>query len=194
VSKLVLLGALTAAVLAPLPALAAGLPEGCGPADTQFKVKLDKKASRPPAAEPGQAQIVFLETLDGDFPSGPVSRFAIDGNWVGASKGASYFAVAVAPGTHQVCASRQSGIALERQNVGALTVHAQAGKTYYLGFKIKREAVGSPEMRTAPTGVPGSSMTAKDQDTLDSAEFTPLEADRAASLVNKLPQALSEKK
>jgi hypothetical protein len=194
VSKLVLLGALTAAVLSSIPALAAGLPEGCGPADTQYKVKLDKKAQRPGAPQPDQAQIVFVETLDGEFSTGPVSRFAIDGNWVGASKGASYFAITVAPGTHQVCASRQSGAALERQNVGALSVQAQAGKTYYLGFKIKRETLGSPEMRTGATGVPGSSMTAKDQDTVDSAEFTPLEADRAATLVSKLPQASSEKK
>ncbi len=189
-----LLPVFAAAVLSSIPARAANLPEGCGPLETQFKVKLDKKAQRLSAPHAGQAQIVFVESLDGEFGSGPVSRFAVDNAWVGADKGASYFSITVAPGTHQICASRQSGIALERANVGGLKLDAQPGNTYFLAFKIKREAVGSAAMRIAPTGVPGSSMTAKDPETLDAAEFAPMDADAGASLISKLPQATAEKK
>jgi hypothetical protein len=193
-SKFVLAGALTAVLISSHLAQAASLPHGCGPADTQYKVKLDKKAQRPSPAPADQAQIVFVQTLDGEFASGPVSRFAVDGAWVGADKGASYFTIAVPPGTHEVCASRQSGIALERENVGALRVEAQAGKTYFLAFRIKREAVGNATMQVAATGVPGSSMATKPLDTVDSAEFNPLDADMAARLISKLPHATADKK
>ena len=193
-SKTLLLCALTAGFVSSLNAVAATLPESCGPAETQYKVKLDKKAPLPGAPQGDQARIVFIQVLDGDFSSGPLSRFAADKTWMGADKGASYFAVDVAPGIHHICASRQSGIELERQNVGVGEVQVKAGQTYYLAFKVKREAMGSPEMRTGAQGVPGSSMTSKPENTLDTAELTQLDGDQGARLVSQLPQSVAEKK
>ena len=42
------------------------------------------------------------------------------------------------PGTHHLCASRQSSIHDEKVNVGLVTLNAEAGKVYFYEFTIKR--------------------------------------------------------
>ena len=166
-------------------AQSAALPPGCGDAATQYKVKTQKQAFNA-TADPAKARIVFVETLEGGFAGGPIVRFGVDGAWVGADKGASWTAVDVAPGTHHLCASRQSNIRLERDNVGAATLNARAGETYFVNFRIVRTEIGSPEMAV---GTPGSSMASKQRDTMDSAEFKAVQADAALKLLAKLPQS-----
>lgn len=167
------------------------LPAGCGAENVQFKVKTEKAAASLGNAPAAKAQVIFVETLDGEFSSGPVSRFAIDGKWIGATKGASYFDVLVDPGSHQICASRQSAIKLERENLGTLDVQMQAGQTYVYQFTIQRNTIGHAEMHAAGAGVPGSSMTAKDPETVDTASLTAPVGPTATAALNKLPRAVA---
>jgi hypothetical protein len=63
-------------------------------------------------------------------------RFGMDGTWVGANKGDSYFALTVAPGVHHVCASWQSDLETLKKNVKATSFTAEAGQVYYFAGEI----------------------------------------------------------
>jgi hypothetical protein len=92
------------------------------------------------------AQIVFVETIDrrGEM-GGTTTRFGMDGKWVGANQGNSYFGLAVAPGEHHLCANWQA--TGRKKNVGMATFTAEAGKVYFYEAKIvmkyQRVAYGS---------------------------------------------------
>jgi hypothetical protein len=108
------------------------LPDACGDNKTEFNVKTDKNQPTPAVPDAGKAQIVFIENID--KPSGckmeatgscnPTLRLGIDGAWVGATKGESYFAVSVDPGMHHLCTNNG-------KNVGMDSITAEAGKVYY---------------------------------------------------------------
>ncbi len=95
-------------------AAAARAAAGCGPSDVEFDVKTDPRQHPVSQPEPGKALVYFLqvETQDG----GPISkgwvtrRTGIEGNWVGANHGRSYFFLSVDPGQHSACADWQSRI------------------------------------------------------------------------------------
>lgn len=127
-------------VSAAIPAWATVLPDSCGSDGTTFNVKTQKNrpAPAPPAA--GKAQFVFIEALDKDLAcwscGTPTSRFGMDGAWVGANKGSSYFTVDVSPGEHHLCADWQSAFGSLKDKLGMADVNAEAGKTYYFEAKV----------------------------------------------------------
>ena len=114
------------------------LPDACGDADVKFDVKGEKNQPPPAAAEAGKAQIVFTESGRG------VARFGVDGAWVGANDGDSYFAVSVAPGEHHLCMSFQvpalAGGKFKQESVRLLSFTAEAGKVYF--FEGSSGAIG----------------------------------------------------
>jgi hypothetical protein len=164
-------------------------PAACGKEDVQFKVKTDKKQPVPSAPDAGKAQIIFVETVKGPFGTAPVARFGVDGSWVGADRGTSYFVVSVDPGEHQLCASRQSAARSEREDVGKATVRAEAGQVYYYEFKIDRIEIGTRKRGDGGgAGMGGTlpntpDMTARDLPTTDSVDFTTLTEDEGKNLV-----------
>jgi hypothetical protein len=179
-------------------------PAGCGKDDVQFKVKTDKKSPVPGAPEAGKAQIVFVESIKGPFGTAPVARFGVDGTWVGANRGTSYFVVSVDPGEHQLCASRQSPARSEREDVGKATLHAEAGQVYYYQFKIDRIEIGSRTRADGGAaglgggggGMVGNTpnMTARDLPTTDSIDFTTLSEDEARDLMKTAAMSTSAPK
>jgi len=117
-------------------ARSATLPVACGDDKIQFDVKTlkDQPAPAPPAQ--GKAQIVFVENenqMVAPFSDATV-RFALDGAWVGADYGNSYFAVDVAPGLHHLCASWQG--LLGRKNFDLAPLTAEPGKVYYFAAQV----------------------------------------------------------
>jgi hypothetical protein len=58
-------------------------------------------------------------------------RVGIDGAWVGANNGASYFASTVDPGLHHLCASWQSDLDTYKKNVELTSFNAEPGQVYY---------------------------------------------------------------
>jgi hypothetical protein len=115
------------------------LPDACGDDKVTFEVKTEK--GQPPPAPPaeGKAQIVFIETQDktwGCLGCGtPPTRFGMDGAWVGANQGDSYFTLDVAPGEHHLCAGWQSVFGHINKMVGMASLTAEAGKVYYFEAK-----------------------------------------------------------
>ena len=125
-----------AVFLAALPALAqdeaatARTGAGCGPSAEMFDVKTTDLSHPVGQPEPGKALVYFFV----DFVTAPTMRVGVDGNWVGADQGKSYFFFQVAPGERNVCAEWQSGtFKKSSERVGeAMHLTAEAGKTYYL--------------------------------------------------------------
>ena len=93
------------------------LPDSCGDDKVKFDVKTEKNQAAPAGPAEGKAQIVFVENENqviGPFMHATV-RFGMDGAWVGANSGNSYFALTVDPGVHHSCASWQSAQEIRRR-------------------------------------------------------------------------------
>ena len=114
------------------------LPAACGPANVSFKVSLDQGQHGPAPIEAGKAVIYFIH--DVGIPSAargwgyPTTRYALDGSWVGAAHGGSWFELPVEPGEHHICATLQTALVDQRVELAHLT--AEAGKTYYFRTRL----------------------------------------------------------
>jgi len=145
---------LCASLLPATPAFAkskAILPDGCGDDSVQFDAKLEKDnpAFAGPAA--GKALIVFVQTMPSEQKVQTTTRFGVDGAWVGAGKGDSYFVVSVDPGEHNLCASMQSAPSrVKKQFTQMASVTAEAGKVYY--FEAAVNVIGNMNMGIASFG------------------------------------------
>jgi hypothetical protein len=113
----------------------AGAP-GCGAPDTKFEVKTEKQ---PHSAQPDAAKaLVYFIEDDSDFGSHPkpTTRLGVDGEWVGATHGNSYFHFLVDPGVHHLCASWQTIVILgQGHKTAAAHFTAEAGGVYYFEAK-----------------------------------------------------------
>jgi hypothetical protein len=121
-------------------AWASTLPDACGNDKVKFKVTSQEDQSAPASPDAGKAQIIFLENenqLIGPFMHATV-RFGVDGSWVGADYGNSYFAVAVEPGTHHLCANWQPS--MQKKNVDLTSFTAEPGKVYYFEAHVTVES------------------------------------------------------
>jgi hypothetical protein len=132
-----------AVLLHPPPAFAQNNPTGtavapgCGAPDAKFDVKTGKEQH--PTARPDHAKaLVYFIEDDSDFDSTPkpTTRMGLDGRWVGATHGNSYFYISVDPGEHHLCASWQSTVIL-RQGHQTVAAHftADPGGVYY--FRVR---------------------------------------------------------
>jgi hypothetical protein len=113
---------------------------GCGPSEVQFDVKTDKKQHPVAQPEAGKALVYVIEAEKSDrgvFKIGAVTtRVGLDGAWVGANHGASYFYFAVEPGEHRLCTDWQSSFKSLSKLGSAVTFTAEAGKVYYFRAEI----------------------------------------------------------
>jgi hypothetical protein len=107
---------------------------GCGPSQTEFNVKTDKNQHPTPQPEVGRALVYVFDTikLDPGIVIGNVTlRIGLDGDWMGANHGDSYFYFPVDPGEHRVCAQWQSSLDSRSKLASAASLTAEAGQTYY---------------------------------------------------------------
>src|SRR5580658_6436424 len=118
---------------------------GCGPAATEFSVKVDKNQHVVTQPEPGKALVYVIaqENPDDSYNIGDVTtRVGLDGAWVGANYGESYLSFSLAPREHCVCVDWQSSLASRQQLSGAVELTAEAGKTYYFRAWILPSGLG----------------------------------------------------
>jgi hypothetical protein len=143
---LILCASLLAAVQARAKTI---LPDACGDDKVTFDVNTEKHppAPAPPAA--GKAQIVLIETMNKPmlcFECGSATiRFGMDGTWVGANKGNSYFTLDITPGAHDLCTDWQSIFGSLKQKIGTTSFTAESGKVYYFVAKVKFKVYGQGE-------------------------------------------------
>lgn len=107
---------------------------GCGPNEVEFNVKTDKHQHPAPQPEEGKALVYVFDTvkLDAGPAIGNVTlKIGLDGSWVGANHGDSYFYFPVDPGEHHICAQWQSTFGRLSKLASAASVTAEAGQVYY---------------------------------------------------------------
>lgn len=146
----------------------AGTSPACGPAHVSFKVKLDDSQHTLLPPEPGKARIYFIHEVGIAKPiiGYPTSTFAIDGVWMGADHGDSYFSASLDPGEHHLCATLHSSVV---DDVELTHFVAEAGKTYFY--------------RTRPAGS-GTELL----------ELEPVDSDQGEYLIGHYPLSISKPK
>jgi hypothetical protein len=103
------------------------LPDACGDDSVKFDVSTQKDQPAPEPPPAGSAQIVFVEEQNARASFHMVTvRYGVDGNWVGANYGDSYFVLNVTPGVHHLCVNAQG----DKKAVGMTSFTAEAGKVY----------------------------------------------------------------
>jgi hypothetical protein len=135
-------------VLAQDPSTAALASGGCGSNAVQFDVVTNRNQHTVAQPEPGKALIYVVE----DIERGPTMRVGLDGAWVGANKGRSYFFFSVDPGDHHVCTNWQSGVFKKTaMRIGsAITLTAEAGKVYYLRTQVYERSESDRTVKLEP--------------------------------------------
>lgn len=130
-SLLVLVGAMSATVL----------PDACGNEKVSFDIQLQKNTPAPATPEAGKGQVIFIEKsekpptmgcLTAGVSCNDVTRFGVDGAWVGATKGNSYLAISLEPGVHHLCA-------VVGKEVHAEPFSVEEGHAYYFQVEYKAE-------------------------------------------------------
>ena len=107
----------------------------CGPENVSFKVKLDDSQHTLAQPEPGKARVYFFHDAGTSSTLGyPTVKLAMDGAWVGANHGNSYFSTSVEPGEHHVCVTLQSTLVAQRVELAHFT--AEAEKVYYYRTRL----------------------------------------------------------
>jgi hypothetical protein len=121
---------------------------GCGPGETYFDVRTDRKHHSIALANTGKALVYVFE----DIERGPTKRVGVDGAWIGANKGKSCFFFSVGSGEHQVCTNWQSGTFKETaKRIGAaMTLKAEAGKVYYLRTQVYERSERDHNVKLEP--------------------------------------------
>jgi hypothetical protein len=143
------MGALLLLLLLAIPvrSRATTLPDSCGADKTQFEVKTAKNQPAPAPPADGKALIVFVENFDQNegfcIDCKVTTRVGVDGNWVGANHGNSYFSYSVDPGQHHLCADWQSDLGSLKQKVGLAQLDAAAGSVYYYQVKVRIRKYGN---------------------------------------------------
>ena len=89
-------------------------------------------------ASPDKALVYIFE--DQPSPCGlecVTVRTGLDGTWIGATHGASYFYFSVAPGDHRVCSQWQSSFKILSKLGSAATLDAEPGGVYFFQARVR---------------------------------------------------------
>jgi hypothetical protein len=111
------------------------LPASCGPDNEQFDVTTDKGKHPTGVVQSGKALVYVIG--EGIAAIGQETiRVGMDGAWIGANRGASYFFFSVDPGEHHLCANWQSSLGRLSKQVSLNLFTAEAGKVYYFIVRL----------------------------------------------------------
>jgi hypothetical protein len=131
------LAAASASVMAQDSAAIAAAQSACGPKNTNFDAKEDASQHPTPQPEPGSALVYVVQDMGEEKCSGcALTRIGMDGSWVGANQGTSYFFFTAEPGEHHLCLNWQSRFEWRNKAFAMATFTAEAGHAYYFRSRI----------------------------------------------------------
>jgi len=109
----------------------------CGPPNVKFDVK-ESQTNALSEPESGKALVYVIEDKgQGACLGGCVTiRVGLDGAWMGANQGNTYFSFSVQPGEHHICSNWQSGVAGFSSFYSLSNLTAVAGRVYYFRTRI----------------------------------------------------------
>ncbi len=159
-NKLEICASLVFVALAPLAHGKTVLPDACGNDKVTFDVKDVNDHSQSLTPDAGKALLVITEEGLSNHVD-LTTRYGLDGTWVGATHGNSYFLVQITPGEHHLCAAPQGHFGItggQREHlIGVTSFTAEAGKIYFFGGK--ESATGTPGQTNYVPPPPGSTGT-----------------------------------
>jgi hypothetical protein len=145
---------LASPALAQEEAAAARAAAGCGPNEVQFDVKTDKRQHPASQPEAGKALVYVFQDEKRDpevsYIGSPTTRLGLDGTWIGANHGKSYFFFSVDPGDHHLCANWQSGLNTLYKQGSAASFSAVAWKVYYFRVTVEQRIKREPALYLEP--------------------------------------------
>ena len=107
----------------------------CGHENVSFNVRQDDSGHTLTQPDPGKARVYFIHDAGTSFTLGyPTVKFALDGAWIGANHGNSYFSVVIDPGQHHMCVNLQSNLVQQRVELAHFT--ATADTIYYYRTRL----------------------------------------------------------
>ena len=127
----------------------------CGPYGTQFDTKTDAAASPTVHAADGKALVYVVEDQQFKYLKDVTTRVGLDGAWVGANRGNSYFVFLVDPGKHHLCAdwlhAEQPGHPSRGYRLVSLAeLTAEAGEAYYFRARTTGAGDENPSLDLEP--------------------------------------------
>lgn len=129
------------------PSAKAAAEAACGPKNINFQVTTGTPEQNP-QSQPGKALVYVIEDLGGcpecsqketiNFTgtNNALTKVGMDGAWIGANQGSSYFFFAASPGEHHLCINWQSRIGVRSRAFAMANFTAEAGKVYYFRERI----------------------------------------------------------
>lgn len=99
-------------------------PASCGPKDEAYDLTIERAVAPEPSAPSEHAAVYFLTKLS--RLNRASYMVAIDGKWVGALRGDSYFRTTALAGIHHAC------LWVKHMRPTLLELNLAAGKTYYV--------------------------------------------------------------
>ncbi len=110
---------------------------GCGPKDVRFDAKEDATQHPVPQPESGKALVFMVQEFGEVQCKGcALTKVGVDGNWVGANQGNSYFSFAVDPGEHHLWVNWQSRLEWRSRAFALANFTAEADKVYYFRTRL----------------------------------------------------------
>jgi len=119
----------------------------CGPKGVRFDVKTDKGQHPAPKPEPGKALVYVVEDQRQDLRPcigncGSITKLGLDGTWIGANRGSSYFFFFIGPGEHHLCAAWEKGGERPQDRTSLASFTAEPGHIYY--FRVRATVMAPP--------------------------------------------------
>lgn len=122
----------------------------CGPSNIPFGVTTKANNGQQPLQrpDPGKALVYVVEDQKFKVMNDVTTRVGVDGTWVGANRGNSYFSFSLQPGKHHLCTDWLSSFVPNGRLVSLTSFNAESGAVYYLRDRIS----ASPSSRGAGAG------------------------------------------
>jgi hypothetical protein len=109
----------------------------CGPKDAKFDAKQDVTQHPTPEPDADKALVYVVQEIGQEHCKGcALTKVGLDGAWVGANQGSSYFFFSTDPGEHHLCLNWQSRFEGLSRAFAMADFTAAAGKVYYFRARI----------------------------------------------------------
>ncbi len=120
----------------------------CGPGNVQFVIKTNNNAHQLAHPDPGKALVYVVEDQKFKVVNDVTTRVGVDGAWVGANRGNSYFSFSLEPGEHHLCTDWISDFLPNGRLVSLTSFNAESGAVYY----VRARTSASPTSGKAGAG------------------------------------------
>lgn len=108
-----------------------------GPKTVKFDAKQDASQHPVPQPNPDEALVYVIQDLGQvECADCALTKVALDGGWVGANHGSSYFFFEAEPGKRHICVNWQSRLESRSRVFGLANFTAEAGHVYYFRVRL----------------------------------------------------------